>query len=88
MGEVKRARMNQPLAVLLVGVGLLVAGLLLAGMPGLMVADAAPPPGSLGHTAGGLALGPLGIALLTSGVALGGGVVGYLFGSRQRTAEG
>lgn len=87
MSDARPARMNLPVAVLLLGVGLLAVGLLLAGMPGLLPATTTPYPGGLGPAPDdGLAVGPLGVALLASGVGLGAGVVGHLLGSRRPTA--
>ncbi|MBE0010407.1 hypothetical protein DXT87_11520 [Arthrobacter sp. AET 35A] len=72
--------------VLLLGVGLVVVGTLIAIVPGLIPADTT----SLGDgfstsSGGGLAIRPLGVALLAGGIGIGAAVLGYLFGSRRRT---
>lgn len=84
MSDVGRERMTLPVAVLLLGVGLLLVGLFLAILPALLPTTTAPYPVGMGHAAGGgVVVGPLGVALLAGGVGLGGGVVGYLIGSRR-----
>ncbi|GAA1112664.1 hypothetical protein [Arthrobacter flavus] len=76
---------SSPVVVLWVGAGLLVVGVLVALGSGLVPATLPSHPGAV-HTpfGSGLPIRPFGVVLLTSGVALGAAVGGYLVGSRRR----
>ncbi|MHA7294276.1 hypothetical protein [Arthrobacter sp. HLT1-21] len=84
-GEAKRSGISGPPSVLLVGIGLLIVGVLIAVGSGLVSAGLGFPTGIV-HTPFGTGASnqPLGIALLVSGIAVGAGVLGYLIGARRR----
>ena len=83
--EVKRSRISGPTVILLVGLGLLMMGVLIAVGSDLVPAGVGTPSGVV-HTpfSAGPFTRPLGTALLVSGTAVGAGVLGYLIGARRR----
>ena len=85
MNRTSWARFSWPVAVLLVGLGFVIVGVLIAATSGLDSADLGSHP-SVVHPAfgGGITAEPLGIALLAAGCAVGAGLLGYLIGERRR----
>lgn len=83
--EVKRSRISGPTAILFLGIGLLVLGVLIAVGSGLVSAGVGSPRGVVQVPfSSGVFTQPLGTALLVSGIAVGAGVLGYLIGTRRR----